>query len=66
MDRHSHNVFVAFRVGQTDRRGEKRREEGEEERKTSEMKRFTKMFDNDVQASPSRRGKLERSREVKK
>lgn len=45
MDRHSHNVFVAFRGGQTDRRGEKRKEEGEEERKTSEMKRFAKMFD---------------------
>lgn len=45
MDRHSHNVFVVFRGGRTDRRGEKRKEEGEEERKTSEVKRFAKMFD---------------------
>lgn len=37
------SVFGAGR--QTDRQGEKRKEEGEEERKTSEMKRFAKMFD---------------------
>lgn len=31
--------------GRADRQGEKRKEEGEEERKTSEMKRFAKTFD---------------------